>query len=196
MEILLPLSLFALVSSVSPGPNNLMLMSSGATFGMRRTIPHMLGVSLGFTFMVLLVGIGITALFDRYPLSYTILQWFSVLYLSYLAVRIARSAAPDASGKENAKPLTFLQAASFQWVNPKAWSMALTAISLYAPEKDVLSVLLVAVVFGAVNFPSITLWATIGHKLQGILSDPNRLRLFNFTMAGLLIAFLYPILMN
>ena len=193
MDILLTLGAFALVSSLTPGPNNLMLMSSGATYGMRRTVPHMLGVSLGFTFMVLLVGIGIVQVFDLYPLSYTLLKWLSVAYLLFLAYKIAVSSSQIEEGKRQSKPFTFFQAASFQWVNPKAWTMALSAISIYAPSKDLNSVALVAVVFGLINFPSITVWTAMGQTLQRVLNNTKRLKLFNYFMATLLVMSLYPV---
>lgn len=150
MELFLTLGVFAFVSSITPGPNNLMLMSSGATFGLRLTLPHLLGVILGFIFMLFLVGLGIVQIFDKVPISYTILKWFSVGYLLYLAVKIARSSRPTEKHGKGSSPFTFIQAASFQWVNPKAWSMALSAISVYAPSQDLQSVALVAVVFGMV----------------------------------------------
>jgi threonine/homoserine/homoserine lactone efflux protein len=146
------LMLFAFASSISPGPNNLMLMSSGANFGFRKTLPHMFGGGFGFTLMVALVGIGIMQVFDLYPASYLILKWCSVIYLVYLSYKVATSAAPENKGTNKAKPFSFIQAVLFQWVNPKAWTMALTAIGIYAPERDITSVMIVALVFGAVIY--------------------------------------------
>ena len=139
-ELLAALSVFAFVSSITPGPNNLMLMASGANFGFTRSIPHMLGIGIGFTVMVVLVGLGLIQIFDTVPYSYTALKIFSVLYMSWLAWKIANAAAPE-GGQAGGTPLTFLQAAAFQWVNPKAWAMALTAITAYAPERDLASIL-------------------------------------------------------
>ena len=196
MEFMVTLALFALVSSITPGPNNLMLMSSGATFGLLRTLPHMLGVALGFCFMLFLVGVGVIQLFDAFPFTYEILKWFSVLYLTYLAVKIARSGKPRDSKQDTAKPFTFFQAALFQWVNPKAWTMALSAISLYAPERNVESVFLVTLVFGLVNFPSVSVWAWMGQSLQRLLTSPIKLTAFNYLMAGLLLVSIYPVVMG
>lgn len=193
IEFLPALALFAFVSSITPGPNNLMLMASGANFGMRLTLPHMFGVALGFTFMLALVGLGIVQLFDAYPLSYTILQVASVAYLLFLAYKIATSASPTGSEQRRAKPFTFIQAALFQWVNPKAWTMALTAVSLYAPDKQTDAVLMVAIVFGMVNFPSISVWVLLGQQIKSWLASPARLRTFNMTMAVLLVGSLYPV---
>ena len=184
---LLALSAFALVSSITPGPNNLMLMSSGANFGLRRTVPHALGVGIGFTLMIILVGVGLMGLFDLFPILNTVLKVVSVAYLLWLAWKIANAAAPDTANSASGKPMTFMQAVLFQWVNPKAWSMALTAIALYAPDRNLAAVLLVAVVFGIINLPSTSLWAVMGQVLRGWLSSPTRLRIFNWTMAALLV---------
>jgi threonine/homoserine/homoserine lactone efflux protein len=191
---LLALAQFALVSSITPGPNNMMLMASGANFGFQRTLPHMLGVGLGFTGMIVLMGIGLLGLFEAYPLSQTVLKIVSVIYLCYLAWKIANAASPD-QGAEAGTPFTFLQAAAFQWVNPKAWTMALTGLSVYAPDQTLSGVLVVALTFGAVNIPSISLWTLMGRELRRFLTNPRRLTVFNWTMAALLIASLYPVLM-
>ena len=145
LEFLTALILFCFVSSVTPGPNNLMLMASGANFGFRRSVPHMLGISIGFTLMVALVGLGLMQVFDAIPASYTILKVFSAAYLLWLAWKIANAGRPQGS-QTGARPMTFLQAAAFQWVNPKAWTMALSAITLYAPTREWATVLLVALV--------------------------------------------------
>ncbi|SEV98911.1 LysE type translocator [Aliiroseovarius sediminilitoris] len=118
IELLSAFVAFAFVSSITPGPNNLMLMASGANFGFQRTIPHMLGIGIGFTFMIVLVGAGLMTLFDLYPVSYTILKTGSVVYLLWLAWKIANASQPG-TGKASGIPMSFLQAAAFQWVNPK-----------------------------------------------------------------------------
>ena len=194
-EILLGLTVFALVSSLTPGPNNLMLMASGANFGFRRSIPHMLGVSLGFTLMVLLVGIGLVQVFEAFPVSYTLLKVVSLAYLLYLAWKIATAAPASSGADKTGTPMTFIQAALFQWVNPKAWTMALTAVSVYSPSHSLTAVAFVAGVFGAINFPCIGVWTTMGQQLQRILTNPMRLRAFNVSMALLLVGSLYPVLM-
>ncbi|WP_298974567.1 LysE family translocator [uncultured Roseobacter sp.] len=193
-EILSALTLFAFVSSATPGPNNLMLMASGANYGFVRSLPHMLGISIGFAVMIILVGAGLVRIFDAYPVSYTLLKVFSVVYLVYLAWKIA-NAAPIRKSAAEGTPMTFLQAAAFQWVNPKAWAMALTALSVYAPGQTLPAFAIVAVVFGLVNLPSITLWTLLGQQMARVLTNPTRLQVFNWTMAGLLIASLYPVLL-
>ena len=192
-EILTALLLFTLVSSVTPGPNNLMLMTSGANFGFKRSLPHLLGVNLGFTFMVVLVGLGLTQIFDTYPISYNILKVLSVVYLLYLAFKIATADTTIASQRNKSKPMTFLQAVTFQWVNPKAWTMALTAISVYAPTRNLDAVLFVALIFGLVNLPSITMWTILGKNIRQFLTNAKRLKLFNYVMSSLLVLSLYPI---
>ncbi|MEP0356065.1 MAG: LysE family translocator [Paraglaciecola sp.] len=192
-EILTALLLFTLASSVTPGPNNLMLMTSGANFGFKQTLPHLFGVNLGFTFMVILVGLGLTQIFDTYPISYNILKVLSVIYLLYLACKIATSDVSMASKQSKSKPMTFMQAVIFQWVNPKAWTMALTSISVYAPSKDLHAVLFVALVFGLVNLPSITVWTVLGKNIRHFLTSAKRLKTFNYLMACLLVMSLYPI---
>jgi threonine/homoserine/homoserine lactone efflux protein len=193
-EIVLGLALFALASSITPGPNNLMLMASGANFGFRRTIPHMLGVGLGFTLMVMLVGVGLVQVFNAVPVSYQILKVVSVVYLLYLAWKIGTAAPVAGEVDASGTPFTFVQAALFQWVNPKAWTMALTAVSVYSPSQSVVAMAFVAAVFGAINLPCISLWTTLGQQLQRILTSPARLRVFNITMAMLLVGSLYPVL--
>jgi threonine/homoserine/homoserine lactone efflux protein len=185
--MLLALAVFAFVSSATPGPNNLMLMASGANFGFRRTVPHMLGVGLGFAFMVGMVGLGVAGIFAAFPAAEVALKWISVAYMLWLAWKIA-TAAPPREGQAGGVPFTFLQAAAFQWVNPKAWAMALTAIAVYAPGREIGAVLLVAGVFGAINLPTVSSWTVLGQAMRRTLTSPARLRAFNWTMAGLLVA--------
>lgn len=193
LETLAALVTFAFVSSITPGPNNLMLMASGANYGFVRSVPHMLGIAIGFTLMIVLVGAGLIQLFEAWPTSYSILKVLSVLYMSWLAWKIARAAPTDTKSTVGT-PMTFLQAAAFQWVNPKAWAMALTALSVYATDTSLMAFGTVALVFGLVNLPSIAIWAVLGQQMARILTNPARLKAFNWTMALLLIASLYPVL--
>ncbi len=184
---------FAFATSITPGPNNIMLMASGANFGFRRSWPHMLGISLGHMFMIVMVGLGLIGLFEMFPVLDTGMKVVSVGYLLFLAWKTANAAAPG-EGAAGGTPLTFLQAAAFQWVNPKAWFMALSAITVYAPDRSLVGVLLVAVVFACTNFPSINVWTLMGVQLRRWLTSPGRLRAFNWTMAALLVASLVLIL--
>ncbi|WP_210527353.1 LysE family translocator [Rubellimicrobium arenae] len=184
---------FAFVSSITPGPNNLMLMASGANFGLRRSLPHMLGVGIGFTAMIVAVGLGLNGIFEAVPWTHTALEVFAVLYLLWLAWKIATAAPVTPDAPEAARPITFLQAAAFQWVNPKAWMMVISALTFYAADESLGTVLVVAAVFGAVNLPCISVWTVLGQEMRRILTSRARLRAFNLVMAVLLIATLWPI---
>ncbi len=192
-ELLFALIAYAFVTSVTPGPNNIMLLASGVNFGFLRTLPHMLGIALGHAFMVFVVGVGLVGVFISYPPARTALTVVSVAYMLWLAWKIAHAAPPDGSTTKG-KPLTFLQAAAFQWVNPKAWIMSLGAVTLYAPGQEWLAVTWVAGVFVLVNFPSVSVWALAGVGLRRLLQRPDLLRAFNYTMAALLILSLYPVI--
>ena len=192
-DILTALATFAFVTVITPGPNNLMLLASGTNFGFARTIPHMLGVGLGFPLMVVCVGVGVMQIFDLWPVSYTILKVLSVAYLLYLAWKIAH-AAPPKDASVQVRPLTFLQSAAFQWVNPKGWSMALSAITLYATGRDLAAVLWVGGVYVLVAVVSTTSWTVLGQQIRHLLKSEARLRAFNWVMAGLVFATLIPVL--
>jgi len=193
-ELLLALLGFAFVTSVTPGPNNMMLLASGVNFGLRRTVPHMLGISVGHSVMVFLVGLGLAGMFRAWPGALVGLKLASVGYMLWLAWKIARAGEPG-EGRARAAPMTFLQAAAFQWVNPKAWAMALGAVSAYAPEPSALAYAAVAGVFALVNLPSVAVWAGAGQAVRRWLEAPGRLRAFNWTMAGLLVLSLWPVVM-
>ncbi|MCG9750089.1 LysE family translocator [Vibrio brasiliensis] len=191
-EQLSALILFAFVSTFTPGPNNIMLMTSGANVGYLRTLPHMCGIAFGFAFMVLLVGLGLSSVFEAYPAAHHVLKYVSLLYLGYLALKIALSG--RASAVEDFKPMSFLGAASFQWVNPKGWSMALSSVTLYSNGGSWLELLIISSTFLIVNFPSGTFWILAGRELQRWLTSNIRVRSFNVTMAALLVASTLPMI--
>lgn len=195
-EVLTALIAFAFVMSITPGPNNLMLMASGANYGWVRTVPHMLGVTLGFVIMTMLAGTGLVQLFDAFPITYTALRVLSVGFLLFLAYKIATASPPPESARPaEGRPMTFIQAALFQWVNPKALAMSVSAISAYTPEgSGIWGVATVAVVFGAINLPSINFWIILGTQVRRVLNVRWKLQTFNIFAALLLIASLYPIL--
>lgn len=191
--MLLALAAFALVSSITPGPNNTMLLASGVNFGLLRTVPHLLGVSLGFAFMVGLVGLGLGSVFTALPWTWNVLRVGATAYLVWLAWKLAT--AGGVQEREVARPMTFLRAAAFQWVNPKAWVMAVGACSAYVLHPNIwLNALAMAVVFAIVNLPSVATWAVFGAALRRWLANPRVLRVFNIVMALLLLASLWPIL--
>jgi threonine/homoserine/homoserine lactone efflux protein len=193
LDLFLALLGFAFVTSVTPGPNNMMLLASGVNFGFRRTVPHMLGISIGHAVMVFLVGLGLAGVFRTWPPALTVLKLASVAYMLWLAWKIAHAGAPG-EGRAKARPMTFLQAAAFQWVNPKAWAMALGAVAAYVTEPSVLAYAAVAVVFAMVNLPSVSVWAGAGQAVRRWLEGPGRLRAFNWTMAVLLVLSLWPVI--
>lgn len=196
-DLLLAFSLFALISSITPGPNNTMLLASGAAFGFRRTLPHMLGVTGGFFLMVLSIGLGFGALFKALPGLQGWLRYLEAAYLVYLAWRVAGSSSvARVDGRRVAgEPLGFLGAAAFQWVNPKAWTMAVAAVGTYMPPPGYLaSVLVISALFAVINLPCVSLWAGCGSLIRRWLDHPSRQRGFNRAMAVLLLASLYPML--
>ncbi len=195
LNLLSAFVLFAFVSSITPGPNNTMLLASGVNFGVRRSVPHALGVSIGFMVMVLAVGLGLGEVFKVYPAVYSVLRYAGAAYLLYLAWKIATSGPMSANSPESRKPLSFLGAAAFQWVNPKAWVMAVGAITTYTPAQGYLvNVVVIALVFCLVNLPAVCVWVMFGSALRRFLQDPRWLRLFNLLMAALLVLSLYPLL--
>ena len=195
LNLFLAFLLFAFVASITPGPNNLMLLSSGVNFGFRRTIPHLLGIAVGFTVMVGLVGLGLGEILLRSPGLYTALKIGGGIYMLWLAINLAMSGPLGPKGVEVGAPLTFLQAAAFQWVNPKGWTMAVTAAAAYTVQQHyTLSVLIIALGFGVVNLPCIASWALFGSAMSDVLRDARRARIFNVVMAVLLVASLAPLL--
>ncbi len=192
-ELFLAFAGYAFATSITPGPNNTMLLASGAKYGFGLTIPLLLGINLGFTTLVLAVGLGLGTVFVAFPALHELLRYGGGVYLLYLAWKIASSSASAESSQQ--KPISFLQAASFQWVNPKGWIMAIGAIAAYAPsDKFFTNVLIVTVVFALVNAPCIAAWAAFGASLKGSLRKPRNFRAFNVGMALLLVASLYPLL--
>jgi threonine/homoserine/homoserine lactone efflux protein len=177
-----------------------MLLASGLNYGFRRTVPHIAGISLGCVAMLVLVGLGLGAVFAAIPVLYTALRYVGAAYLVWLAWNIARSgplADRQASGRPQVgeSPMTFWQAAAFQWVNPKAWILVVGAVSTYAPRDGfALNVAVLAVLLGLVNAPSICVWAGFGTMLRPLLTHPRRVRVFNVAMAALLVLSLLPIL--
>ncbi|SDA16563.1 Threonine/homoserine/homoserine lactone efflux protein [Pseudomonas sp. NFPP10] len=194
-DLLLAFALFALVTSITPGPNNTMLLASGVNFGFNRSIPHILGISCGFFVLVLAVGLGLGAVFEAYPLLYSVLRYVGAAYLLYLAWKIARSGPLSDEQQHHGRPLGYWGAAAFQWVNPKAWVMAVGAISTYTPLQGYFTnVLVIAAVFALINAPTVSLWAACGSLLRNVLRNSRWLRLFNLLMAALLVLSLAPLL--
>ncbi len=194
-QILSALLGFAFVTLFTPGPNNLMLMASGVNFGFRRTLPHMLGVAFGFPLMVAAVGAGLAQLFQVLPLLRLVLKVGAVLFMLWLAWKIAHSGAPEgAAATAGKRPLRFVDAAGFQWVNPKAWAMATVATTAYLPAPGLAGVATTAAVFLALGTCSASLWVLAGRTVARLLRADWHLRAFNIAMALLLVASLWPLL--
>jgi threonine/homoserine/homoserine lactone efflux protein len=192
LDTVLALVGFAFVTSITPGPNNIMLTASGVNFGFARSIPHMLGISAGFMVLLLAVGFGLGALFAAYPPAQTALKWIGAAYMLWLAWRVATAGAITAE-EGRAQPMSFFEAALFQWINPKGLVMAFSAMALYPRAGNVLDIVLVTVIFGAVNLPCVAVWAGFGTALRNVLRDPVRVRVFNILMAVLLVASIVPV---
>lgn len=183
---------FVAVMTGTPGPNNLMLMASGANAGFRRSLPHILGIAIGCQVILVCVALGLGQLLTGFPQAVTALRVGGALYLLYLAWQLVRTRDLKSDGY-NAKPLTFMQAALFQWVNPKAWMMILTGVATFTQPQDfTLSVAIVAGTFLIVGLPLISSWNLFGAVLKNWLYRGRRLRAFNQAMAVLLVASLYP----
>jgi threonine/homoserine/homoserine lactone efflux protein len=198
LDTILALVSFAFVSSITPGPNNLMLAASGVNFGFLRTIPHMLGVGIGFGILQLAIGFGVGGVLLTVPELRWALKGIGAAYLLWLAWKMAtaRPAAKARAG-DAARPMSFVGACAFQWVNAKAWIMALGAMAVYVrADHPIVDVLTVTAVFVLVNVPCISAWAGFGHALGSTLADPVRLRVFNITMAVLLVASIVPMIMD
>ena len=201
-DLLLALTGFAFVTSASPGPGNLLLLTSGVNFGFRRSLPLVLGISLGFLAMVFLVGIGLGPLLQRFPLLALALKVACIAYVLWLAWKIANATSRvGADGDTAARPIGFVQAALLQWLNPKAWTVALIlTVSYTTPGSStadyVTSLLLVIFCFAMVNLPSISLWALSGVALRWMFEDPVRLRRFNLAMALLLVLSMAPVMLK
>lgn len=186
-SLILPVLVFSFSMSVTPGPNNVMLTASGAHFGFRRSIPHMLGITFGVMLLMSTVALGLGMLFETWPVMMLVLKVLGSVYLMGLAWKIYHSPAPDLNTEGKSKPLTFLEAVVFQFVNPKAWMMSISALSSFTLSGDafLVSVVLVIVAMAIVNLPSIALWASFGVLLGSLLKSPIHWSYFNRVMGGL-----------
>lgn len=187
---------FAFASSVTPGPNNMMLVASGVNFGLKRTLWHVAGINVGFPVMLLLSGLGLGQVFARHPAIYMAMKVIGIVYMLWLVWKIA-NAGPVGEGRQRAVPMTFLQAAAFQWVNPKAWAMVVGAIAAYTvPENYTVSLIIITLLYALTGTPGSLVWAAFGSAMRTFLQDPVKVRWFNRAMAILLVASLYPAVMD
>ncbi|CAM3997167.1 LysE family translocator [Pseudoalteromonas byunsanensis] len=197
MEYLFAVLLFAVSSSVTPGPNNVLVMTSGVNFGVRKSLPLLFGICIGFTIMLFLVGVGFMQVFVHYPQLHLGIKIVGVLYLLYLAVLIAKSAT-SYSTKHHNSPLTFLNGALYQWVNAKAWVVASGAIAAFTTVGSVNleQNLKISAVFLLVSFPCVGVWLVFGSVLKQYLTQSSYRRWFNYSMALLLVLSVLPVLVE
>jgi len=194
LQLFLALVSFCAATSWTPGPNNLLLLTSGVNFGFVRTLPHMAGISIGFPIMIVLVGLGLGQMFTAYPPLYLALKIAGVLYMLWLAWKVANAGPMTKEAAAAGRPMRFHEAVLFQWVNPKAWAMALTGAATYTlPAHYLFTLLAIAGTFLVVNIPGCCAWTGFGVSLRNLLQDESRVRVFNWTMAVLLLASLAPV---
>lgn len=195
MENIFSLIIFCFVTSFSPGPNNIMLMTSGVNYGVYRSVPHFLGVAIGFPLMIIAIGLGLGQVFRKYPDIYLLIKMFGILYLLFLSWKIAFASMPE-TGKNLNNPLTFFQATLFQWVNPKAWVIAIGAIATFTTSTNIQTqVLLIAIGYFMVGGLSVFAWLFLGAALKSAFRNKKRLKMFNFTMAALLVLSIVPMVL-
>jgi threonine/homoserine/homoserine lactone efflux protein len=195
MDDFLPLLGFVVVATTTPGPNNIMVLASGANWGLARTLPHILGIALGFPVMIVGLGLGLDAVFRAFPVLYEVLKWVAFAYMLYLAWRVANAGRPRLE-VEGGRPLGILAAAAFQWVNPKAWAIIIGALALFTTPSgnQLMEIALVALLFGLVCIPNGIVWALFGTAIARFLEDDRHRRVFNIVMALLLVASVTPTL--
>jgi threonine/homoserine/homoserine lactone efflux protein len=203
IEQLIALMGFVVVMTGTPGPNNMMLLASGANFGFRRSIPHILGITMGCQSLLMAIALGLGQLLIRFPVLEVVLKVLcggALLYLTWGLVKPAlfRSAMVVQGAADQqpvvSKPLTLWQAAVFQWVNPKAWMMMLTAIATYTQPQSLWSdTLLIGFLFAVLGMPVISMWNLFGASLRKFLLDPLKARVFNLLMGVLLLGSMYPL---
>lgn len=185
------LLIFALITSITPGPNNILLMTSGSSFGYRRSLGHLLGVSTGFPVLVFFMGLGLEQLVNIYPDSLKVLKVISLFVLMYLAWKIFRSPSLQQQSRNLPKPISFWEALAFQLVNPKGWSVALTCITLYTEDQSLPQILTICLVYFVINIPCSSLWILMGKKLSFLLSTPSREKAFKGLMSLILLGTLF-----
>jgi threonine/homoserine/homoserine lactone efflux protein len=196
IDMFLGLVAFAAAMAFTPGPNNIMVTASGVNFGFTRTIPHILGITIGFFVLVTVCAAGLGAAFAAYPPLQIVLKVAGALYLLWLAWKIATSAPVSAEQDEVAQPISFWQAALFQWLNPKALVAALSGIALYVrPAHWLTDFTLLQIVFTLATILAVATWTGFGVALRRVLSDPKRARVFNIAMALLLVASIVPMVL-
>ena len=193
---LFPLLAFAFATSITPGPNNALVMMTAANWGFRASLPAFFGVEVGFMVLLLATGFGLGGLFAAWPALHLILKWVCFAWLLVLAWKLARTRSYDTGAPADNRPLTFFQMVLFQWVNPKAWMMTIGAVALFVPvgSQPLVPVLRIILAYLIAGAPCVLVWAWFGLAIARFLTNPRRVRIFNITMAVLLVLSLLPTL--
>ena len=186
----LPFAIYSFVMSITPGPNNIMVTAAGAAFGYRRTIPHLLGISLGCGFQIMLMSLGVGAVFEAVPQLQEALRWAGAAYLLYLVWRLLQAGLAVGGAEARARPLTFLEAAAFQFLNPKAWMIAVTTTTVFLPVElgPLVGGLYLSLVLAVVNYPCVSLWAMFGTAMRALLQRDAWRQAFAWVLALALVA--------
>jgi threonine/homoserine/homoserine lactone efflux protein len=192
-SLLVSVAIFSFVTSVSPGPNNTFLLSSGANFGLRKSLPYLNGIMVGLTGMMVALGAGLGVVFTTLPVVYQILKWVGFAYIVYLATLIVRSTSKSDTGE--AQYIGFIKATTFQFVNPKAWVVVGSFMATMVPvDAGLGATIFVCLLFLVFTYPGAFLWAVAGQVLKEWLSNPLRRRIFNIVSAVLLVLSMVPVL--
>jgi threonine/homoserine/homoserine lactone efflux protein len=195
-ELALAAAAFCFAGALTPGPNNVMLLASGVNFGFARTVPHMVGVVLGYAFLLLVIGMGLGQTVVEHPLAFQALRIIGALYMIWLAWKIATSRG-SSEGQGRSSPLTFFQAAAFQWVNVKGVLVAISGVAAFTrPGEFIVTLGALLVIATVATLVSVLVWTSFGTGLRQLLTDPRKARVFNVVMAVLLLASLYPMLLE
>lgn len=197
--MIISIATFTLTTSVTPGPNNIMVLSSGLTFGYKRSMPHMFGIILGYPFMIVLIGLGMGIVFEKFPIVLTILKYVGISYLLWMAYKIANNTSTyEAEDAKDSKPFTFIQGVLFQWVNPKAWIVGITAISVYitSNEDSLFQVLTIAFLYLLSAIVSTNTWVLGGVLLKKFIKDARGIKIFNMSLALLLVLSVIPVVVE
>ena len=194
LTMIISIASFGLASTMTPGPNNIMLLSSGLTFGYKRTLPHALGITFGFPLMVICVGLGVGKIFEIFPFIYTTLKVVGISYLLWMAWHIANTKGSLDTANKKDKPFTFLQAALFQWINPKAWVIAITSTAAFITDHQIASiqVMIISSIYFFCAIFSTNSWALGGVMLRRFIQNERFVQIFNITMAVLIVGSILP----
>jgi threonine/homoserine/homoserine lactone efflux protein len=192
-SLLVSVAIFSFVTSVSPGPNNTFLLSSGANFGLKKSLPYLNGIMVGLSGMMIALGAGLGVIFTTLPLVYQVLKWVGFAYIVYLAFLIVKSTSKSETGEP--VYIGFVKATTFQFVNPKAWVVVASFMATMVPvDAGIAATIFICVFFLIFTYPGALLWAVAGQVLKDWLSNPLRRRIFNIVSAVLLVLSMVPVL--